>query len=222
MLIISKHKDFYDHVCHQYKDEKIVIDRRNAIVIDDDYILRFTGLISKKPKDAFKVWYKEKFPFNIHVLELQIGYTVYFFEIKNYNQGDICKALLHFKDEKCFVTIDFFGKLNLLVEEQQPVPVLMKLRYYNFYNKEDNEFYRYRILNKDYRDNIRLFDEKVEENIFILKNKFANFIYPDEIYKELDNYFVYQQRDIGTKPIPDDKAKIVNHGFDLKTSFRGK
>ena len=200
MLIISKHKDFYDHVCHQYKDEKKVIDRRNAPILDGTYLYHcFNRAIKYRMFDAV---FNDKRINDDYIISLQIGYSVKYFQViritVNKNTHDSEVVLKHIEDE----TSDTVK--------------LMEVEGFNV--SRIKGFQTGRIIVKDRKFKRELFSEN---GVYII-SFFASFYTAEEVYKNLDDYFVYQQRDIGTKPIPDDKAKIVNHGFDLKTSFRGK
>ena len=186
MLILSKYKDFYDYLCHQYKDEKKVIDRRNATIADGKFLYLLFNRAT--PYRMFDAVFNERHNTE-YVLSLQIGYSV-----------------------KCFQVIDIIYKkcswdyeilLKYIEDKIADTPKLMEIK-------------GFRITSWGYQT--ELFSEN---GVFII-SFFAPFYTAEEVYKNLDDYFVYQQRDIGSKPIPTDKEKIVNHGFDIKTSFRKK
>ena len=68
-------------------------------------------------------------------------------------------------------------------------------------------------------------NDRVERHIPILKNTgIASLVDPMEIYLSLEEYFSMEktanERTDAIGLTNDDK--ITNHGFDLKTSFRGK
>jgi hypothetical protein len=64
--------------------------------------------------------------------------------------------------------------------------------------------------------------ETKEYSVPILKDTFiAKFIHPEDIYYSIEEFISSKKNDIDTESKGlTDKEKVINHGFDTKSSFR--
>lgn len=216
MRIISKIKDFYDYVSYELsdKDDNIVFDRRNSLILTKDNIASFLGLNRYEKKTYYSTRHS-------NYLVLQIGYL--FFLIKIYD--------IEYKDViVCGVKEKEFSNYKM--------KVLAKWRNYN--NKSIMEFYKaykyyyYKteeqfiddIKNNKFSEDDRMksagYTDIKDKTLIISETGLASVLDPKEVYLALDEYFsslITDKEKTESIGITNNE-KIVNHGFDKKLSFR--
>lgn len=219
MRIIDSNKDFYDFYQGIFKDATTTFDRR------DSYDLS-----------------KEEFASHFYVRE---RYNKYCYneeeERTKYVLLQVCNSFWLFKLyitetdswDKC---VDYTLELLDKWKDYNIKEELIKLSHVSFYTSFHNmPANKQSIITKDYKE-IRVFsdfgvyksargDYKISErHIPILKNiGVAGLIDPLEIYLAFDEYLSKQitKNERAESVGITDKEKVINHGFDTKTSFRG-
>lgn len=218
MRIIDKQHDFYDYL--QDPTDTIVFDRRGSFLLTKEMII-------EKIEDKYRyIWDKE----DERYLLLQCGVMYWLIEatlnksctdytlklickIKNYNKQRVLikltcirapySLLKILKSNKKQDTIDYSSYINGIDKYDE----LCTLSY----NKKYTDF------KKSY---------KIEEQtIPILKpSGIGNIIDPIDIFTAIEEYFSMEKTESErTEPIgATNNDKIIMHGFDTKTSFRGK
>jgi len=200
MFIIDKNTDYYDHLGKIYGvDKNIVYDRRGSIILPEaDLLLAVNdGRYSYKPVSSYVI--------------VEVGYTQYLFSVFDFKYRKIYSA---FND----------------IEE--PYAATFKL----IKTFKDQKHYEKTPLSltpvgKDYRG-WRTFDrapttyselKKRGESILnpILKDtSFTGLLNQQDIWIDLSNYISSKYNDKTVTIVNTDVDKLVNHGFDKKTSFR--
>jgi len=196
MLIVDKNDDFYDHYSHIYGiDKQIVFDRKGSILLTD------TSL--------FNHFYNMRISQRYFSL-LEVGYKQYLFEFKD------VKLTSPFNDpEYALDVIKVFDEQKHLFEKPMTIAPVSNT-FYNawqmFYNKNKM------------KKSVELRDITFENRNFdlpILKDtKLTKVLDAETIWKDLNVYISSQKNDKDVAIVNTDKDKIVNHGFDLKSSFR--
>jgi hypothetical protein len=225
MRIIDKNTDYYDFYQNVYKDDTFTFDRRDSFLLTKEIMCDYLLLKSAYYSWRNKQWIYSKFKY----LLLQIGNTFWLFlievtKINNYDRAEDYDIEL-LSTWKCF---DKPRKLCALD--------IIDFYHYNRYDKED-------IYNKidDFVQWININNYKTERNInqYTIRNGnietikhipllkacgIANCVDPHDVYLAFEEYFALEKSSaerrepLGTTDID----KIESHGFDKKTSFRGK
>ena len=231
MRIIDKNTDFYDYLQHEYKDASVVFDRVGSFVVSKEMMGRSLYLSDAKP------------PYYRFVL-LQVCHTFWLFlfqvkeasdwgEVTSYS-GELITSWKNYDKRKELVS------LNTIIFSPTISRTIKSGSY--LFPKYDRSLIEKRadtliqaINNNDYKidytlDNMRWWCGKSskinkENGVPILKEcGIAGMVNPLDIYLAFDEFFSLEKTSqertasIGIT----DKEKIENHGFDSKTSFRGK
>lgn len=222
MRIIDKNTDFYDYWQNVYKDDTFTFDRRDSFLLTKEMICASLNLKKYWSWITKKYEYDKKF----HML-LQICNTFWLFKIEVTKiewSNNFIKArdydielIAHWKNfdlPRKLISID-----------------LIKFGYFGWIEPTVNDYIRC-INTNDYREEIYLTkhmikqgEKWVDKTIPILKAcGIANCIDAHEVYLAFEEYFALEKSSterrepLGTTDID----KIESHGFDKKTSFRGK
>lgn len=217
MRIIDSNKDFYDFYQGIYRDDSIVFDRR------DSYDLK-----------------KEEFCSNF---SLYYGWHWGKREWQNFEQYLLLQVCNHFwlikleitKYSENYTCLDY--KLSLVDhwKDYSVPPVMILLEHIAFLHRAGTdatavkqhdyrvrETFNYFVNSSNYVKGKLVKDER---HIPILKNiGIASCVDPLDIYLSFEEYFSMQKSSTERREsigLTNDE-KITNHGFDLKTSFRGK
>ena len=227
MRIIDKNTDFYDYWQGIYRDDSIVFDRTDSFMLTKDIMCEYLGVSS----------YRRRRSHNFVLLQICHCFWLFLLEItkkKDYDRPmDYTVNLIARWDNcdkpRCLVKLDIinFGL--------------------NFYRKD---WYKWRendqwalvddidnliqaINQNDYYVDVSINKytyyggdgSQKEKHIPLLKaSGLANSIDPLDAYLAFEKYFLLEKSSMErTESVGlTDKEKIGNHGFDVKTSFRGK
>lgn len=237
MRIIDKNVDFYDYLQGTDTSGELVFDRTDSFVLSKEELA--SHLIRDKKWDYKKRQWETK-PISYNFLLLQAGNKFWLFlvtipeEKKNYKltlvsnwaNYNLERALIklniiefswsimwEISDKKKGFRRDSEIDMNSLQEKADML--IQAINTKNYEDKKSLNKYSYTVGG----------DKEIEKHIPILKAcGIANFIDPLAFYLALDEYFSLEKQASektdaeGTT----NNDKIVNHGFDTKTSFRGK
>lgn len=232
MRIIDNNTDYYDWLQNVYPDNLLVFDRRDSFLVTKEIFCNHLKV------DKRYSWVSKKYKyFNDNFALLQICNTFWLFDVdvikvnddrpteyklllittwKNYNKPRkmISLDIINFK-----YTIDYmFGRDGKTKDDKKRIDTFTQAI-------NTNDYKVYRSINHHAicpGDDPR---RTIVKHIPLLKAcGIAEWIDPLDIYLALEEYFslektASERRDpIGTTDID----KIESHGFDAKTSFRGK
>ena len=232
MKIIDKNTDFYDYLQNVYRDDNLTLDRTDSFLLTKDDF-RY-GLL----KRSYYQKIDTKNPVYSFVL-LQIGFRYWLFfaeiteidtycEAKEYNIG-LLASWKNYNRPKCLIRLEaiHFPHKNLygthLVKLSKEyltkrTPILIQAIDMGEYKIEHDYCFHqtYRFVKS------KLVTE--EKHFPLLKAcGLAVLIDPLEAYLAFEEYLSAEKTssERTTSVGLTDKEKIENHGFDLKTSFRG-
>ena len=230
MKIISKFKDYYDFIAYQYGQDNSIVYNRNPFKIANN------GNIFESIKPATKSLYRHQniypsFPYQDIKQEYKFKWLI------------ICgkKFLLVSEKQNCNLYADYklitIEQYNNFVELWSNFRKLPKYDYYIGYN-EVNQLYINisKFINQpifELTSDVSLFGSCIsnikdyyEFKLPILADYNISRVYsPERLYQDLSYFIGNTLKDTpDTKPPVEvtNKDKIIGHGFDLKTSFRGK
>lgn len=236
MRIIDKNTDFYDYLQERDKDA-LVFDRTDSFIITKEYLLGYLETENKWDYEKRR-WVTR--PLSYNFLLLQVGNKFWLF-LATFPENEITYDLElvtqwdNYDMDRALIKLDLikFGlsiaweisnkvgsrynseidldrlheKADLLIQavNTKDYKLVRNLNYYSYYVGD--------------------FNKKIEKHIPILKAcGIANLIDPLAFYLALDEYFSLEKQ--ASEKIDAEGTtnndKIVNHGFDIKTSFRGK
>ena len=231
MNILCKEKDYYDYVGYQNGSEDVIFDRRNFYLFENS---------ENVANDTFKVYPKctekqlaqriledKHFTFDRYMLALQAGYNVYVFRLQDIISGDVEFEYIGMR--KCY-ELKFnlplgFHKLDVCNFGRMVWKDYKQLWSLRKSGKEKNfeleSFLQGNPANWKFKP---LFADSYEEvnDIPILKSTFVpKYIDAQEIYCAIEEWLIAQHNDVDqeSKGLTD-VDKVVNHGFDKKSSFR--
>ena len=202
MRIIDKNKDFYDYF--QDYDSDIVFDRRGSYILTNGELNRWVLWSRSKADDKYFL--------------LQIGYTNWLILIKptkinqdgwgGYTVEDFSLELIEmWKDYN--KSVDFkFGEIKTYYTMEY-----MTSKKFNHKTALIDDI---KLGNFEYKNN---FAEK--SPIVLNKTKLPSILNAQEVYLAIEEWLSHKKDDIVHDSMTD-KEKIVSHGFDTKSSFRGK
>ena len=221
MTILDRYKDFYDYLSYdeRFMDDTITFDRRNSKLLDKQSLCKFDafgkpqncinyiyfhiGYVTWIIKLEFKViWGRfgcnlDEKSYKMTLIETYKDYDdKYLFGLGHINISEFdIEYLKKYKSLKSFKDIIKF-------EQQEHLK----------YNNKSNVVYP---LNGNSYNNIK------NSDIYILeKTGIPSIINAEDIYLAFDEYFRSLKDDIDVETDLTDNDKIINHGFDKKTSFR--
>ena len=231
MRIIDKNTDFYDYLQNVYKDDSLTFDRTDSFELTKE-IMRET------------IRYSHRYNKYVFCL-LQVCSTFWLFLLEITKQDDLYEIPKEYSVE-LLSSWKNYNKPRKLIQVDTirfDWEVLHRFQHYNYgfmrseYDKQSIlnnvsvlvqavNLNNYRVEYSADRHIIRNGDgSQFEKHIPILKScGMAAWIDPLVIYLSIEEYFSLEkqstERDssIGIT----DKEKVENHGFDTKTSFRGK
>lgn len=227
MRIISNYRDYYDYIAHKYGggDPKIIYVRPYKL----KYVPDMGGIKFERTKRAefYGEKYKSKSLRNIKELYKRYYNNDLDIDIRGIIVGDIFFTQIRKKPNGNFRLLQ---EKDLRNKETSKYRFLYKkLELINLVNSKDEDLldvckkvglpvFMFNVL-KNY-------DFEIDENMPNLGNiGVASFITASEIYQHL-SYFIGNRMKDCPDMMPEikvtDKDKIIGHGFDYKTSFRGK
>lgn len=235
MKIIDKNKDYYDYLQYQLKDDKYTFDRRSSYNLSKEEFMESLTGISLTERLAHCGHGDDR------QFILQVGANYWFMNLHitgyrydgpcGYANGYTLELIDHWVDFNkprvalklsCitfyFHTLSVGGILNMALVDIHDKKVLKAI-------KEAVRAYDYKIVTTYDSFSINRNGESEKKTIPILQHIGIPSIIPaEDIYRALEEHFNLlvteseRSESIGLT----NKEKIVNHGFDLKTSFRGK
>ena len=221
MRILDKNKDFYDYLQDIYKDDTFTFDRR------DSYNLSKKELASHFVDYGIS-WYKIK-P-NMGFILLQVCNTFWLASIElEFEESGLCKD---YKINSVLTWKNYNAKRKLI-----NLSVFNRARDFSFlqFNNNDSDinYWKEKFLHMEepqFGMQLNKFFitqdmKRIEKHIPILKDTgLASFIEPLDIYLAFEEYFSKEKTESErTESIGlTDTEKVENHGFDKRTSFRGK
>lgn len=238
MRIIDKNTDFYDYIQNIYRDDSVTFDRTDSFLLTKEMMCDCLSGVGNRLR--YSSWHDiEKKYYAL----LQVGNSFWLFYIeatewrdtykdkpKNYTV-DLLTAWKNYNKKRKLISLDVvtFGYTATMLyykyrqrgetrksSSQKAVDSFVNAINTNDYKVEDS-LNRKVICNGD--------GTKVEKHIPILKAcGIASCVDPMAIYLSIEEYFsLEKQAAERTESIGlTDREKIENHGFDIKTSFRGK
>ena len=223
MKIIDKNTDFYDYYQNIYKDDTFTFDRRDSFVLTKeilcDYLEAFTYLSFKNQKFIIPLSYKPNY------LLLQICHTYWLFLINITKVNDYGRV----KDYEIQLLANWenINKPRKLCSLE-----VIDFRYFYSIDGVRNENYIRDVNTNNYRTKREINkhivyngDKKVEKHIPLLKAcGIADCIDALKVYLAFEEYFSLEKSSSERRePLnTTDIDRIERHGFDKKTSFRGK
>ena len=216
MRIIDKNKDYYDYLAYQAdSDDGVTFDRRGSIPLRSADFFNVLSKYVKNHRYYYRrySWFWEEEPVEYNKLfAIRAGVKFFLLGLKlEVDETDFQNRILKsYKMNliKIFEDFDYRGKFLDIVSVYDS-DILLNL------------------VNKKKIKNIKL-SELIIENLglpdgfYILKNiGIPSIISPEEIYYGIETYLFSLKNDQNceSKNLTDSE-KIVNHGFDKKTSFR--
>lgn len=238
MRIIDKNTDYYDYYQNIYRDDTITFDRT------DSFLLTKSMMCEHLSGTHWNHWDND--PYNFVLLQVCNTFWLFLTEITKkdkYNRTldytmELITTWKNYSKPRCLIKIDI---INFLSDVRR---LLRKKADYSTYDKltiasrtdvlvKAVDFGNYKVCDSIdrhviYKGSVSVFrgeQPKVERHIPLLKAcGVAGCVDPLEIYLAFEEYFSLEKsshertESVGLT----DKEKITNHGFDIKTSFRGK
>lgn len=221
MKIIDSNTDYYDFYQNIYRDNTVTFDRKDSYNLTKQEFAHYFEYVPNC-KRVYQDWNRHKVK---HIL-LQICYDFWLMrltvtETDNYGQcQDYDLDLIdHWKDDTKpakSIELSWLKMPWYIGKENNDIVDAIK----------HNDYIQYEVFNRFHNNHIikGKFIEDVR-TIPILQNiGIPSIIPPLDIYLALEEYVIQEKADgerresIGLT----NNEKIENHGFDLKTSFRGK
>lgn len=205
MRIIDKNNDYYDHIQYEFMDDHFTFDRRDSFILTKKDICNRIWVDRYKRKDKF--------------LLLQICHTFWLMRIDILDTDSYDKCT-DYKLDLIINWKNYTSKRELIKLSIIEFDYLTKPSDY-WYKVNDNDYKEYYVFN-NYR--IYVGNEVQIKHIPLLKETgITSLIDGHDIYLSLEQYFSeIKTASERTEPIgATNEDKIVSHGFDTKTSFRG-
>lgn len=210
MRIIDKYKDYYDFFGHKSEDKTLVYDRRGSTPLNKETVLFHIYRYSRDNSVTFGLQAGFKL-FILEAIHLQADYDPKTRKLQ-YVAGDL-------------QLVDSIDNFNWAGQPLQFVD--LKLPYTRF----NNRWYTYRSAwDRSYQNQLKTVpvmrkkdngqpDEPLAEKPLLCDTAIPALIPPFEIYKNLEMY-ISSLKTEKTVDIATNDEKIINHGFDMKSSFR--
>lgn len=209
MRIIDKNKDYYDYL--QCYDDNLVYDRRGSIILTDEDIC-----------NLWSGWHND---FSDKYLLLQVGYSYWLILAKCESTAvsiSNCPQCIEYSLELVDYWKDYnhFDKLHFgTVKKDYSVEFMFSKKFdwkSNLINDIKMGNYEYV---KDFTVDIY---KKIENINLIFHNiKIPSIVKAEDLYNAFDEYFSHLKDDVKVDNMTDIE-KVESHGFNKKTSFRGK
>lgn len=235
MRIIDKNTDFYDYLQGTDTEGELVFDRTDSFLLTKEELANHLGW-EEKYSYKNRQW-SPKIP-SYNFLLLQAGNKFWLFLVtipdidKNYNMS-LIKSWSNYDKERALIkldVIDFSYGIRWEISNKASLSYNSNLDLSRLEKKADVlvkavDTKDYKIMSSIDRFSYYVGKDRVEKHIPILKAcGIANLVDPMDFYLALDEYFSLEKQASertdaeGTT----NNDKIVNHGFDTKTSFRGR
>lgn len=208
MRIIDKNKDFYDYF--QVYDDDIVFDRRGSYILTN--------------QDICDLWCAYDKNFDDKYLLLQVGYSYWLIlakiiEFGKNNGWKVCtdyslELVEHWKDYNHFDSLHFGA-----VDKHFSAEYLFSKKWdwkSNLIDEIKRGNYEYK---KDFT--VNTYSKINDIKLVFCKTKIPSVVMANDLYNAFDEYFSHLKDDVKVDNMTDIE-KVESHGFDKKTSFRGK
>lgn len=233
MRIIDKNVDFYDYIAGIYRDNSFTFDRSDSFLLTKDifaqhlYANKYGSYYKRKDKSVY-----------YDIVLMQVCNTFWLFSVEptkidDYNRVQKYQLRLEIRwsDYNCS------RKLIRLETISLPFKILPTYKYSTIEEYSDGISQHMAaitcaIASGEFKTVSDMCYHKwyngfqwVEKHIPLLKAcGIAELVDPMDIYLALEQYFSLEKQSLERTESRDltDKEKIGNHGFDVKTSFRGK
>ena len=204
MRIIDKNKDFYDYF--QEYDSDIVFDRRDSRILSNEEL------------NVWSLYNRYKSEFIDKYFLLQIGYTNWLILAKPTNID---------KDTYGYFTVNDFSLE--LVEMWKDYNKSVDFKFGEITTRYTLEYITSKKFNHKTAliDDIKLGNFEYKNNftekspIVLNKTKLPSILNAQDVYLAIEEWLSHKKDDVVHDSMTD-KEKIVSHGFDTKSSFRGK
>ena len=210
MRIIDKYKDYYDFFGHKSEDKTLVYDRRGSTPLNKETVLFHIYRYSRDNSVTFGLQAGFKL-FILEALHLQADYDPKTRKLQ-YVAGD-----LQLVDS--IENFNWAGQPLQFVDLKLPY-ALFNNRWYTYRSAWDisyqNQLKTVPVMRK--KDN-GLPDKPLAEKPLLCDTAIPALIPPFEIYKNLEMY-ISSLKTEKTVNIATNDEKIINHGFDMQSSFR--
>lgn len=222
MRIIDANTDYYDYLQNIYRDNSLVFDRRDSFV-----------LTKKLLCESLKVnrWQSTDYS-NKNYLLLQICNSFWLFGVDiikfdGYRPSDYNMELLrswkNYDKARKLISLDviYFGFIPGYYKLKDPEKMIDS----QIQAIDTNNYRIWRSINRFFIYPGNDSNRKIEKHIPLLKAcGIAEWIDPLDVYLAFEEYFSLEKSSSERRePIGNtDVDKIESHGFDVKTSFRGK
>lgn len=203
MRILDKNKDFYDYL--QDYDSDIVFDRRGS------------HILTREELNVWSLYYRYKSEFTDKYFLLQIGYTNWLILAKATKIGDGGSGYFTVEDYSLEL-VEMWKDYNKSVDFKFG-EISSKFSIEHLYSKK----WEY----KKFIDDVKLGNFEYKNNlaekspIVLSKTKLPSILNAQDIYLAIEEWLSHKKDDVVHDSMTD-KEKIVSHGFDTKSSFRGK
>jgi len=213
MRIIDKQHDFYDYL--QDPTDTLVFDRRGSFLLTKEIIIDKIKSYTPQWDNKYK-----------RLLLLQCGVMYWLIEISlNETYTDYTSRLLDKKKDynnpKELIKLSLHRyQVGYNTYRDYKLNKRANIDFSNF-NSSNGYIISHNIKYTDYKNTFK----KEEQNIPILKSSgISELIDPIDIFTSIEEYFSMKKTESErTEPIGStNNDKIIMHGFDTKTSFRGK
>lgn len=203
MRIIDKNRDYYDYF--QDYDSDIVFDRRGSRILSNEEL------------NIWSLYNRYKSEFTDKYFLLQIGYTNWLILAKVTKIGD---------NGSGYFTVEEFSLELIEMWKNYNKSVDFKFGVINS-NFSIEYLYSKKWEHRKFIDDVKLgnfeytkdFTEK--SPIILNKTKLPSILDAQDVYFAIEEWLSHKKDDIVHDSMTD-KEKIVSHGFDIKSSFRGK
>ncbi|CCY69045.1 putative uncharacterized protein [Clostridium sp. CAG:678] len=235
MRIIDKNTDFYDYLQNVYRDGSLTFDRTNSFILSKEMVCDSLEVHSRH---HYFWWDKEKYhDYNFLLLQVCNTFWLFLIEVTKLSESgrptnfaaELLYSWKNYDKERVLIKLNIItfpglrwrygGWKNWLYNRDKILNRINDI--VEAVNQSDYDVTGFRTLNSCY---VSYGGKKVEKDIPLLKaSGLAQIINPLDIYLAFEEYFSLEKtatERIYSKGITD-KEKILNHGFDLKTSFRG-
>lgn len=216
MRILDKNKDYYDYL--QCYEDDLVYDRRGSYI-----------LTNKDICDIWDGWHKFNSEFENKHLLLHIGYSFWLIDViclssVEENGWKVCtdyslELIDYWKD------YNHFDKLHFgTVKKNYSIEYLYSKKW-DWKSKlvDDIKHGNYEYI-KDFTNSHHHCHSNTEKEfteLIFSKTKIPSIIKAEDLYNAFDEYYSHLKDDIKVDNMSDIE-KVESHGFDKKTSFRGK
>lgn len=218
MRIIDKNRDFYDFYQDVYRDDTFTFDRRDSFLLTKELMCSYLGYSYDWTRRTFLKVYD----YDYLLLQVCHSYWLFLIEITEVTKWGRAK--------------DYKVKLLANWKNTNKTRELLSLTIIEFpyvyrRSKKEKDFVQavdtnnYRVKKKINRFTFQRGNEVVEKHIPLLKAcGVADCINPFDIYLAFEEFFSLEKTASERRePLnTTDIDRIERHGFDKKTSFRGK